>query len=1394
MKNITLLFLLMFGFLGGVNGQNGANSLQLMATAPPGVNYQNSNFGNDYSRLLACDGVLPDYTNSMLSGVGTASQIFPDFGNQTLQAADDFVIGTDDAVICQVDITGVFFGGGTTLDDPSISIRMTIYDNASGMPGNAIFTQDFPGSIAGPANPSFSLSPTGVPDLTAGTKYWLSVQVIMPFTPFGQWAWASTSDGHDSQYMFRDPNGLAGGCPTWGLGTTCIGGTDTDLAMNISFNAVGGGGSVVYCAASGNSVTFENITNVTYAGINNTTTTHSGYNDFTDQVANVTQGGTDQLSVTIKADGGDYIYAFIDWNQNGTLNDAGEVYTLAASTSSNGPHTMSIPVPAGAELGNTRMRVKVVWSQSTPNPCGTFSFGEVEDYTVNVQAAGGGGGGGEPPVIVCPSDITANNNPGLCAAVVNFSPAVAIDPEDGVIPTTQTAGPASGSAFPVGTTTVEFSATDSDGNTVSCQFEVTVIDNEAPIAVCQDITIDLDPVTGMASITAADVDNGSTDNCGIDSMTLDISSFDCSMIGPNTVTLTVTDNVGNSSTCTTTVTVQDTTAPEVVCIGGFGDFTQSEDFEATTVPAGWTATILSGNANWGFGSGDMPTGPDFPTNAAIFNDDAAGSGEANSAQLQSPSYDLTGATSAEISFDYANQTYLDDGKLIVDVFDGSAWQEVFIFDGIAGPTNTGAIDVTAYINPNFQVRFIYDDEGGWSWGAGVDNFLLEYQAASGGGLDVYLDANGQATISPNDLVVSVTEACNYTITAAGTGGGTTGSLSTLFASGNNGSPGGAVYFDITVGPTDIEITDIDINTGDPGAFTMDVYTISGTSVGNETNQSAWTLSSTAAGTSAGLDNPSNAVLASPITLSANSTFGMALVLDATHGHYYTNGDGTNQNFSNDDLSLALGAASNVPFTAGIFTPRIFNGTIHYIGGPGSGLDFTCADLGQNIVEVTVTDDSGNSTTCMAVVNVIDNVAPVIICAGTPGPVSNTEDFEGNTIPNGWTTVIETGSHNWTFGSGSMPTGGNFTSKAAIFNDDAAGSGEVNKATLYSPVYDLTGSSTAEISFDYALQEFLGDGKMTVEAFDGTTWQQVFYVDTNTSPTNTGLIDVTAHLNPAFQVRFIYDDEGGWSYGAGVDNFQLDFEIPVATAVDIQLGPNGTATIDPYTLIRSIDEACGVATVAVDVPNVTCADIGAPITVTIFVSDTSGNVSSCTAMINVVDTIAPEITCPANVTVDPGAGNLFYILPDYFATGEATAIDNCTDPVIITTQDPAVGTALSDGVHTITLTAEDEYGNISTCSFELTVDSVEVGIDDNILESGVAIYPNPAKNVVNLVNKTNISLNNLVIFDINGKKVNQIDLRTMQGEKSIDISNLASGVYVIQIVGEKASTIKRLIKE
>ena len=83
-----------------------------------------------------------------------------------------------------------------------------------------------------------------------------------------------------------------------------------------------------------------------------------------------------------------------------------------------------------------------------------------------------------------------------------------------------------------------------------------MVDAIPPVAVCQDITVELD-ASGIATITAADVDGGSTDNCGIASLAVSQTSFNCDDIGDQTVVLTVTDVNSNTSTCEATVAVED---------------------------------------------------------------------------------------------------------------------------------------------------------------------------------------------------------------------------------------------------------------------------------------------------------------------------------------------------------------------------------------------------------------------------------------------------------------------------------------------------------------------------------------------------------------------------------------------------------------------------------------------------------------------------------------------------------------------------------------------------------------------------------------------------------------------------------------------------------------------
>src|SRR5207248_7745470 len=110
---------------------------------------------------------------------------------------------------------------------------------------------------------------------------------------------------------------------------------------------------------------------------------------------------------------------------------------------------------------------------------------------------------------------------------------------------------------------------------------------------------------------------------------------------------------------------------------------------------------------------------------------------------------------------------------------------------------------------------------------------------------------------------------------------------------------------------------------------------------HETNMALWTQVATGSGTGAGLNLPTHVTLSNPIPLLAGTLYGIALVADPPFGHYYTNGNGSNQNYSNADLALFLGSATNVPFTAPVFSPRVWNRSEEHTSELQSPYDLVC---------------------------------------------------------------------------------------------------------------------------------------------------------------------------------------------------------------------------------------------------------------------------------------------------------------------------------------------------------------------------------------------------------------------------------------------------------------------
>ncbi|MDQ3017295.1 MAG: GEVED domain-containing protein [Bacteroidota bacterium] len=143
-----------------------------------------------------------------------------------------------------------------------------------------------------------------------------------------------------------------------------------------------------YCTSNGTNSSFEYINKVLLGSINNTSGNNAGYGNYTALTTNLTKGTAYSIQLTPGFASGvhvEYWKVFIDYNGDLDWSDAGETVGQGSGT---GVVNITFTVPATNATLATRMRVSMQYNAFPPT-CGSFTYGEVEDYIVNIVASSG---------------------------------------------------------------------------------------------------------------------------------------------------------------------------------------------------------------------------------------------------------------------------------------------------------------------------------------------------------------------------------------------------------------------------------------------------------------------------------------------------------------------------------------------------------------------------------------------------------------------------------------------------------------------------------------------------------------------------------------------------------------------------------------------------------------------------------------------------------------------------------------------------------------------------------------------------------------------------------------------------------------------------------------------
>ncbi|WP_299332600.1 immunoglobulin-like domain-containing protein [uncultured Psychroserpens sp.] len=378
----------------------------------------------------------------------------------------------------------------------------------------------------------------------------------------------------------------------------CSGGSNSAFSSSVTFTTTDV--QLNYCNSASTNTNDEYISRVQLNTIDNSSGPQF-YSDFTNISTTLTKGAQYTITVTPTWTGTVYNEAYsvwIDYNRDGDFTDAGEQVWTQGNTQAT-PVSGSFTIPAGAVENSTRMRVSMKYN-ALPSPCETFTYGEVEDYTVIIQ---GSGPDTEAPVITLNGASTVNLNPGDTYTELG---ATATDNVDGDISGNIVIAGDTVNTNVLGTYVVSYNVSDAAGNAaVQVTRTVIVADTTAPIITlvgAATINLNVGDTYNELGATATDNYDGNLTSSIVISGTVNTSSA-----GTYAVNYNVSDSSGNSAiqvTRTVNVTA-DTTPPVISLIGAstvnltVGDTYNEQGATATDNQDGdlTSSIVISGTVN-----------------------------------------------------------------------------------------------------------------------------------------------------------------------------------------------------------------------------------------------------------------------------------------------------------------------------------------------------------------------------------------------------------------------------------------------------------------------------------------------------------------------------------------------------------------------------------------------------------------------------------------------------------------------------------------------------------------------------------------------------------------------------------------------------------------------------